>query len=91
MWCQLDSVTLLSLGGVGGALLENAKEKVTIRLPFKVSGILRLPLLIKQEKENMLPSSDFCGINEVVNKSIFIRNDFIFTLLSQRKKHSLLN
>lgn len=80
MWCQLDSVTLRSLGR-GESVLESAKKKVITSLPFAVSGILRLPLLNK----NTLPSADFCGINEVVNKSAFIRDGFISTLLPQRE------
>lgn len=65
-----------------GALVESGKEKVTESLPFTVSGTL--PLLTKQEQDN-LPPSDFCGLKEFVNKSVFLGNGFISTLLPQRE------
>lgn len=65
-----------------GALVESGKEKVTESLPFAVSGTL---LLLTKQEQNNLPPSDFCGIKEVVNKSVFLGNGFISTLLLQRE------
>jgi len=66
--------------------LEIGKEKVTKSLPFTVSGILRLLLLIRIRTCCHL---DFYGINEIVDKSVFKENGFVSTFLP--KKESMSN